>query len=82
MDNWISVKDKLPERKDCVYDENEYVLVAGKWDFRDEYSVTICGYGFTGWDECDSFGYIDVSKIEYWQPLPTGPTIEKEADNW
>lgn len=79
---WISVKDRLPDRDGLEDDESEYVLVCidyqcsynptgGKW-------VTICGYEKDGWSSWDCFGWSGgyAPHITHWMPLPEPPKGE------
>lgn len=77
---WISVNDRLPERKGLYDDETEYVLVVVE-----EFdaitgeklgdNVTICGYEKDGFSKWDNFGLTgtDVQNIRYWAYLPEAP---------
>lgn len=78
---WISVKDRLPERKGLDDDETEYVLVAVPWGTDNSYNVTVCGYEKNGWSRWDNFGMScdDHERVAYWMPLPEQP--EEEMDD-
>lgn len=77
MDNWVSVKDKLPHG------------VSGKWDglksdpvlcidTKDNICVAICYTGFIdGSDFCDWYSHpldYSIDNITHWMQLPEPPT--------
>lgn len=77
---WISVNDRLPERKGLYDDETEYVLVVvEEFDAitgeKLGHYVSICGYEKDGFSKWDNFGLIgtDVQNIRYWAYLPEAP---------
>ena len=71
--DWISVKDRLPERTGLMHDESEYVLVCEKSDLTGCGYVSMCGYTQHGWDRYDNFGTVNVDRITHWMPLPEPP---------
>lgn len=71
MDQWISVKDRLPSREGLMDDETEYVLVCERYG-RSK-NVTICGYNEDGWSAWDAFGGVSPDHITHWMPLPEPP---------
>ena len=60
MNNWISVKDRLPERKDVIIRYKNIVSV-GFYDHM---------MGFFRWRDCDERG----EQPTHWQSLPEPPT--------
>lgn len=67
MDNWISVKDKLPQDdSDClIYDATSNITLVGWYDIGDKV-----------WEDCRGFIYCDEDDITHWQPLPQPPKGE------
>lgn len=64
--NWISVKDRLPE-------DDKDVLV---YDSRSK-EIIMASYN-SDYDEWDNlYDYLSVDTITYWQPLPELPEVEK-----
>ncbi len=79
MSDWISVKDRLPERVGLEDDETEYVLVCESFEYYGgggKY-VSICGYEKYGWSEWDNFGNVRAERITHWMPLPEPPKEEE-----
>lgn len=74
-DNWINVKDKLPEQKQSV-------LVCGLWQsimyYGEEIPVrVIARYVDDKWQ----FPFVDIRRVRvtHWQPLPNYPKSKKET---
>ena len=76
VDKWISVKDRLPDRKGLESDEIEYVIVCESSPYWQGCNVSICGFGIDGWSKFDNFGLIDSDNITHWMPLPKPPEGE------
>lgn len=74
MSEWISVKDRLPERAGLDDDMTEYVIVCEKSSTGGY--VSVCGYEKDGWSDWDNFGTIDPKRITHWMPLPEPPEAE------
>lgn len=62
-DNWILVKDQLPE-------EDKKVLVVDEFN-----TMKVMSFYNGGWEDVE--GFYDDSGIEkiYWMPLPDPPTL-------
>ena len=64
-DNWISVKDRLPEHDERVTLLDRNVPVYGRLvhsSYHDDYAVVL-------------------HHVTHWQPLPEPPVTEQEADH-
>lgn len=81
MPEWISVKDRLPEKNGKYLCFRKYNVLSGgniqiysfahnlkkvdKYDFR---------HNKSGWYDYDSeYGYCEVDNITHWMPLPEPP---------
>ena len=72
MNEWISVKDRLPEYGECVL-----ACVNGIWGnitFENAIQIAICSEK-EGWI-IEGFFEFENPKIEYWMPLPELPKGE------
>lgn len=71
---WISVKDRLPEEgQDCLF----YVNWIDVWDKGSE-RITYQEIGvFNGKDCFYHRAHTDLKKVSHWQPLPAPPKEEK-----
>lgn len=77
MSEWISVKDKLPDKDDI----NDYLITDGKRCFVGFYRHKVKAWdNFTlGWvQEYYSDGSVEDIEITHWMPLPEPP---KDGDN-
>ena len=87
MSEWISVKERLPE-KDGLYlcciqnpfsSEKEWMMhmygFSNNCEKVNEYELAGVKQGFYSYDS--EWGYCVVDDVEYWQPLPNPPVNEE-----
>lgn len=69
--NWISVKDRLPNRNGC------YLVFRPHYHTNHGGSVTICYFGGTGaWYDDDKANFEELlspTNVTHWMPLPEAP---------
>jgi len=61
MEDWINIKDKMPERNVCVLVETVYC----------KYPASVAYFNGVNWVSIDG---CELGNTEHWTPLPT-PTI-------
>ncbi len=84
MADWISVKDRLPEKKDSYLvvedlfgDKIEKICGFTK-NLSDVSFVDFDGNTNPGWYDYDSeYGYFEVQNVTHWMPLPEPPKEEE-----
>lgn len=79
MDNWISVKDRVPPKSDHINTQRVLLFVKGQPN-----SPYLIGYGIMkdgvnypyeikGWRKVDEACNLIFGEVTHWQPLPPPP---------
>ncbi len=71
MSEWISVKDRLPEKA-------EMVLAFGYWEGGPQVAIGACDRNFDSWYVINGVGTLAFVCITHWMPLPEPPGEEGE----
>jgi len=73
--NWISVKDRLPDRKPNKRHSHLCLVV-----FHGEAKILAYNHEHLCWDQEDLDDYFcDTADVEYWQPLPKLPNTSESV---